>query len=100
MAVGCATFGGECAGVVCTLGGAALVSGVAGTLGDGTTVSGVGVTEEKIAASWWMAAICLSSIGAIADVGEGIWSAQHRSMAVRIAALAEESYGMAPQCGK
>ena len=87
VSVGCATLRGGFIGVV-------------GTLGGWATVSGVGATEEKLSASLCMAAICLSPIGAIADAGEGFWSAQYRSMAARIAASAEESCGIAPQCGK
>ncbi len=63
----------------------------------GFAVLGAGaVALEKISESCWIASICLSPIGAIGDDGEGFRMAQHRSMAARMAALAEESAGIAP----
>ena len=71
-----------------------------GTLGARGVCSAAGfAVTEKMFANVSMAAICLSPIAAKGDAGAGFWIAQHRSMAARMAASADDSAGIFPKCG-
>ena len=95
--------GSDEVGIVPTLGSGAV--GVMSTLGSvaqgmdcvGGSCFWWGVAETwNISDSCLIASICLSPIDARGEAGEGFRMAQHRSIAARIAASADESSGILP----
>ena len=89
-------------GVMPTLGSAAgwaggLAVGGVGKRGGAGGDRGSGLAAvEKMSASCLMASSWASPMEARGEAGEGLRMAQHRSMAARMAASAEESCGILP----